>query len=190
MNLAEVSIDYRDRPQGSVSKLNTVSDGAKVLKTIGTLLRDTKPFAFFTSLSLVLALITIGLGIFLSFQYWETGLMNRIPTVLLIRLLGICTFLCFFSGTILTSLSKNQKNKYEQDLTLLRQQRAIRQLSIQILRHKQNSSHFYQKPKTLTKSSKPLHPLHKPFPSTLRPSEESSPPKFSPSASGKSEVLA
>ncbi len=190
MNLAEVSIDYRDRPQGSVSKLNTVSDGAKVLKTIGTLLRDTKPFAFFTSLSLVLALITIGLGIFLSFQYWETGLMNRIPTVLLISLLGICTFLCFFTGTILTSLRKNQKNKFEQDLTRLRQQRAIRQLAIQILRDKQNLAHFYQKPKPLKKSSKPVSSLHKPFPSTLRPSEESSPPKFSPSASGKSEVLA
>ncbi len=137
MNLAEVAIDYRDRPEGSVSKLNTVSDGAKVLKTIGTLLRDTKPFAFFTCISLLFAIITICLFIPIYLDFLRTGRVDRIPTLIMVSLFGICTFLCFFTGVILTSLRKNQKSEFERDLTMLRQQKDIRHLEHKIRREEQ-----------------------------------------------------
>ncbi|MDE5758174.1 MAG: glycosyltransferase family 2 protein [Allobaculum sp.] len=134
MNLAEVVIDYQDRPAGSVSKLNTVSDGAKVLKTIGTLLRDTKPFAFFSCISLLLGIVTICLFIPICLQYWNRGIVTHVPTLLLATLLAIATFLCFFTGVILASLRKNQKNDFERDLMRLRQQQKIRQLASKTLR--------------------------------------------------------
>ncbi|MBF0579108.1 glycosyltransferase [Erysipelotrichaceae bacterium RD49] len=125
MQLAEVPIDYRDRPEGSVSKLNTVSDGMKVLKTIGTLLRDTKPFAFFTAISVVFLLITLGLFIPVYLNYLHTGLVDKIPTLIMVGMFGVCTLLCFFTGVILTSLRKNQKKEFERDLTTLRLDREI-----------------------------------------------------------------
>lgn len=127
MQLAEIPIGYRDRPEGSVSKLNTVSDGLKVLKTIGTLLRDTRPFAFFTTISLVFLLITLGLFIPVYAEYLKTGLVDRIPTLIMVGMFGVITLLCFFIGVILTSLRKNQKKEFERDLTILRLDREINQ---------------------------------------------------------------
>ncbi|MBD5424127.1 MAG: glycosyltransferase [Allobaculum sp.] len=138
MNLAEVAIEYRDRPEGSESKLNTVSDGAKVLKTIGTLLRDTKPFAFFSCISLLFAVVTICLFIPIYLDFLRTGKVDRIPTLIMVSLFGICTFLCFFTGVILTSLRKNQKSEFERDLTMLRQQKEIRHLENKIRREEQD----------------------------------------------------
>lgn len=124
MKLAEMPIGYRDRPEGSVSKLNTVSDGIKVLKTIGTLLRDTKPFAFFTWISMVFLIITAALFIPIYINYLHTGLVDKLPTLIMVSMLGIITLLCFFTGIILTSLRKNQKNEFERGLTLMRLARA------------------------------------------------------------------
>lgn len=126
MNVTEVPIDYRDRPAGSESKLNTVSDGIKVLKTIGTLMRDTRPFAFFTALSAVLLVITLALFIPIYISFLQTGQVDKIPTLIIISMLGIVTLLCFFTGVILTSLRKSQKNEFECNLTMLRQQKALR----------------------------------------------------------------
>lgn len=127
MNLAELPIDYRDRPDGSVSKLNTVSDGTKVLRTIGTLLRDTKPFAFFSWISLLFLIITVALFVPVYLDYLRTGQVDRMPTLIMVSLFGICTLLCFFTGVILTTLRKSQKREFERDLTILRQEREIRQ---------------------------------------------------------------
>lgn len=120
MKLAEVPIGYRDRPEGSVSKLNTISDGMKVLKTIGTLLRDTKPFAFFTWISVILLLITTAFFVPIYIDFLHTGLVEKVPTLIMVSMLGIITILCFFTGIILTSLRKNQKNEFERSLTTMR----------------------------------------------------------------------
>lgn len=125
MQLAEIPIDYRDRPEGSVSKLNTVSDGAKVLKTIGTLLRDTKPFAFFGWISLLFAIVAIALFIPIWLDFLHTGRVDKIPTLIIVGMLGVFALLCFFTGVILTSLRSNQKKEFERDLTLLRMNRNI-----------------------------------------------------------------
>lgn len=127
MNLTELPIDYRDRPDGSVSKLNTVSDGAKVLKTIGTLLRDTRPLAFFSWISFFFLILTIALFIPIYLDFLHTGKVDKLPTLIMVCLFGISTLLCFFTGVILTSLRKNQKQEFERDLTLLRQDRDLRQ---------------------------------------------------------------
>lgn len=120
MKLSEVPIGYRDRPEGSVSKLNTISDGMKVLKTIGTLLRDTKPFAFFSWISLLLLLITAAFFVPIYIDFLHTGLVAKIPTLIMVSMLAVITILCFFTGIILTSLRKNQKNEFERGLTMMR----------------------------------------------------------------------
>lgn len=125
MNLEEAPIEYRDRPEGSESKLNTFSDGAKVLGTIGRLLRDTKPFAFFTWISFILFLITLGFFIPIWVDFVRTGMVEKIPTLIMVSMLGVVTLLTFFSGIILTSQRKNQKNEFERDLTILRNQKKI-----------------------------------------------------------------
>lgn len=137
MNLAEEPIEYRDRPAGSESKLNTVSDGVKVLKTIGTLLRDTKPFAFFTWISLILFIITLAFFIPIMVSFVQTGRVDKIPTLIMTGMLGVLTMLCFFTGVILTSLRKNQKHEFERDLTILRQEREIRRQNEALLEAQQ-----------------------------------------------------
>ncbi len=123
MNVTEIPIDYRDRPEGSESKLNTVSDGIKVLGTIGTLLRDTRPFAFFTSVALILLLIALLFFVPIYVEFLKTGLVSKIPTLIMVSMLGIASLLCFFTGVILTSLRKSQKSDFEHNLTLLHELR-------------------------------------------------------------------
>lgn len=125
MLLAEVPIEYRDRPEGSVSKLNTVSDGMKVLRTIGTLLRDTKPFTFFTTVSAMLLLITVAFFIPVQFEFMQTGKVDKIPTLIMVAMMGMLTLLCFTTGVILTSLRKTQRNEFERSLTLLHEQKRL-----------------------------------------------------------------
>lgn len=117
--IVEVPIDYRDRPEGSVSKLNTYSDGYKVLMTIGTLFRDTKPYLFFSVVSLVLLIIS---GIFFTpilINYFETGLVDKYPTLIVISALWIIAIISFFSGVILQVLKKQHRHNFERHLNLL-----------------------------------------------------------------------
>lgn len=125
MNLKEAPIGYRDRPEGSESKLNTVSDGVKVLGTIGRLLRDTRPFAFFTWIALLIFVITLCFFIPIWISFLKTGQVEKIPTLIMVSMLGIVSLLCFFTGIILTSLRKSQKNEFEVNLTVLRNQRKL-----------------------------------------------------------------
>lgn len=80
--LEEIPVGYRDRPVGSVSKLNTFSDGAKVLKTIATLFREYKPFVFFTTIAVVLWVIAFLFFIPILSDYLQTGLVARFPTLI------------------------------------------------------------------------------------------------------------
>ncbi len=80
--IVEIPVTYRDRPEGSVSKLNTYSDGFKVLKTIALLFREYKPFFFFSIVAFVLLTISLVLGIPVLVSYFKTGLVARFPTLI------------------------------------------------------------------------------------------------------------
>ena len=113
--IKEMPIEYRDRTQGSVSKLNTFRDGFKVLMTIFRLFRENRPLLFFTVISLVLATIAIGLFIPVAKEYIETQLVPRMPTVILCASMIICSLLSFFCGLLLEC----QQKRHEQILEIL-----------------------------------------------------------------------
>ena len=118
MFLANVVIPYRDRPEGSESKLNTFSDGFKVLKTIGKLFRDYKPFLFFGVIALVLLALALGFFIPILIEYLQTGLVPRFPTLIACGFAAIAGIQSLFSGLILESI--RHKNKQDFELELIR----------------------------------------------------------------------
>ncbi len=77
--IKDVPVEYRDRPAGSESKLNTVSDGIKVIAMIGTLFKDYRPLKFFTLIALIFAIIGLALGIPIVVEYFQTGLVPPLP---------------------------------------------------------------------------------------------------------------
>jgi len=111
--LVEVPVSYRDRPVGSVSKLNTYSDGFKVLKTIATLFKEYKPaffFNIFASLFLIVALI-LGLPVFI--EYFQTGLVPKFPSLIVAGVFLTITLLLWITGIILEVIVKKHKQLYE-----------------------------------------------------------------------------
>jgi hypothetical protein len=91
--LEEIPVGYRDRPEGSESKLNTFSDGFRVLKTIGRLFMEYKPLTFFNTVSAILVLIAIGFFIPVFREYLITGLVKKFPTLIVsgvILMVGEC----------------------------------------------------------------------------------------------------
>lgn len=117
--IVEVPIDYRDRPEGSESKLNTYTDGYKVLRTIGTLFRDTKPYLFFTIISLMLLLIGGVFFVPILVNYFETGTVAKYPTLIVITAMWIIAIISFFSGVILQVLKKQHRHNFERYLNML-----------------------------------------------------------------------
>ena len=109
----EIPIDYRDRPEGSESKLNTFSDGFRVLKEIVMLCRDYKPFKFFTILSGILMVIATILFIPVLNEYHATHLVARFPTLFVSIFLYLSALLFFCCGLILDVLKNNQKKSRE-----------------------------------------------------------------------------
>lgn len=97
--IKEVPIAYQDRPQGSESKLNTYSDGLKVLKTIVNLFKDTKPLAFFSILSLILLLISFGFFLPILIQFVQTGIVDKFPTLIVISALTVIALLNFSAAS-------------------------------------------------------------------------------------------
>jgi len=113
MLVRNVVIDYRDRPEGSVSKLNTYSDGAKVLMTIARLFKNYKPFAFFGIISLLLALVSAGFMIPVLAEFFSTGLVPRFPTLIVCGITLLAALLLFISGLILSTLQEKDKRDFE-----------------------------------------------------------------------------
>lgn len=114
-NLAirEIPIGYRDRMEGSVSKLNTFSDGFKVIKTIFRLFREYKPFQFFGLLALLLAILAVGFIIPVLIVYFQTGLVPRFPTLIVSCFSGVCALLSFCCGLILDSIRTKHRQLFE-----------------------------------------------------------------------------
>lgn len=111
--LEEVPVKYRDRPKGSVSKLNTYSDGAKVLLTIARLFRDYKPFTFFSIITAILLCISAVLFIPVLVDYLKIGIVPRFPTLIVSGLLALLGFMFFFCGIVLQVIAKKHKQLFE-----------------------------------------------------------------------------
>ena len=113
MSLVEVPVQYRDRPAGSFSKLNTVSDGIRVLLTLFNLFRFYRPELFFGLVGLALLLVSAGLFVPVLAEYFQTGLVPRIPTQIFSGFLAIAGLLSFGVGLILGACKKQSDQMFE-----------------------------------------------------------------------------
>lgn len=116
--LVEIPVEYRDRPKGSVSKLNTYSDGFKVLKMIATLFKEYKPFYFFGIVALLFLIIALILGVPVVIEYFKTGLVPRFPTLIVSCIFVVLSMLFWITGIILEVIVKKHKQLYELYLNL------------------------------------------------------------------------
>ena len=116
MYVENVIVDYRDRPNGSESKLNTFSDGIKVLKTIGRLYRDYRPLGFYSFLAAILAIISTIFIIPVIITYGKTGLVPAFPTLIVCGFVYLAALLLFFCGMILTSIQLRNRQEFEMEL--------------------------------------------------------------------------
>ena len=113
MKIDHVVIPYRDRPEGSESKLNTVKDGIKVLRTIFTLHRNYKPYSFFGMIAAVLMLLSAGFFIPVLITYIRTGLVPNFPTLIVCGFAAIASLLSFFTGLQLQNAVQKNKQDFE-----------------------------------------------------------------------------
>ncbi|MBQ3798224.1 MAG: glycosyltransferase [Butyrivibrio sp.] len=123
MQIDNVIIDYRDRPEGSVSKLNTYADGFKVLRTIMRLYRSYKPFRFFFAFACLLALVSIIFFIPILQEYWETHLVPRFPTLIVCCFIMLAAVQSFFAGVILSTMALADRRQFEMQLNMLHRHR-------------------------------------------------------------------
>ena len=126
----ELPIDYRDRPTGSESKLNTVSDGARVIKTVLSLFKDYRPLAFFGLIALLLFAVAVGCFIPPLREYLATGRVNRLPLLVVSVGVGVSALLSLVCAAVLDSLRKQARQFYEL-LVTLRQEEIGRSQSAQ-----------------------------------------------------------
>jgi glycosyltransferase involved in cell wall biosynthesis len=109
MPLGEIETPYRDRPAGSVSKLHTYTDGAKILRMIVSLIKNHKPREFFSVVAVVLLLIGLAIGLPVVAEYLETHLVPRLPRAILALGLILLAFLSLTSGLVLASVARGRK---------------------------------------------------------------------------------
>lgn len=113
MNVENVVIDFRNRPEGSESKLNTYSDGAKVLMTVARLFKNYKPMEFFGLLALLLFVISLCFFIPIIITYGRTGLVPKIPTLIVVSTITVSAVMSLFSGLILSTMASKNKHDFE-----------------------------------------------------------------------------
>ena len=123
MRMENVIIEYRDRPEGSESKLSTYSDGFKVLWTILKLFRTYKPMAFFGTLSLVMVIIAAIFFIPVLIEYIQTGLVPNFPTLIVCGFVVVGAIQSFFSGLILQTILHKNKQDFEMELVHIEERR-------------------------------------------------------------------
>lgn len=115
--LKEIPINYRDRPAGSSSKLNTYKDGLRVIKTILSLFKDYKPLEFFSIISLIILILGLIFGVPVIYEFVETKYITKIPSAILATGLIISSVIFLINGFILDTLVKQHKQDYELFLT-------------------------------------------------------------------------
>ena len=111
--IAEVPIDFRDRPEGSESKLSTVSDGIKVLRMILSLFKDYRPMALFMWLTLIFVVLGLIVGIPVIVDFAQTGLVPRLPSAVLAVAFVLLGMLFLVAGLILDTVVKGTRKQYE-----------------------------------------------------------------------------
>ena len=116
MFVENVIIEYRDRPEGSVSKLNTYSDGFRVLRTIARLYRTYKPMNFYGVVAAVLAVLSVGFLIPILVKYSQTHLVPNFPTLFVCGFVMLAAIQSFFSGMILQTISQKNRQNFEMEL--------------------------------------------------------------------------
>lgn len=119
MQVENVIVEYRDRPEGSESKLNTYSDGMKVIFTIIRLFREYKPFSFFGVLALILFVVSVLFFIPVLSAYVKTGLVAKFPTLIVCGFVALAAVQSFFSGMILQNIAQKNRKEFELDLIML-----------------------------------------------------------------------
>lgn len=115
-----IPIKYKDRPEGSVSKLNTYKDGIMVIKTIEELVKEYRPRLFFNTCTIIFLLIALLLGTPVFIEYFKTGLVPKFPSLIVSMISLVIALLLFITGMILEVIAKKQKELYELYLNTLR----------------------------------------------------------------------
>ena len=111
--IVEIPIEYRDRPEGSVSKLNTYRDGFKVLRTIAVLFEEYKPAIFFNTIAIIFLALSLILGIPVLSEFFQTHLVPRFPTLIVSAIFLVMSLLFYITGIILQVIVKKHKQLYE-----------------------------------------------------------------------------
>ncbi|MCA1010840.1 glycosyltransferase family 2 protein [Halobacillus halophilus] len=119
--IREIPIEYKDRPEGSESKLNTLSDGYKVINKIFTLFKEYKPMLFFSFWSILFLVFGLIAGVPVIIEFWETGFIDKIPSAILAVGLVILSVLSFACGLILDTVAANFKKQFEWELNKIKQ---------------------------------------------------------------------
>ena len=112
LRLYEMPIQYRDRPEGSVSKLDTVGDGIRVMSTIFRMIREYKPLPFFGGLGLIIGIVGIVLCGTVTFEFAKTGVVTHFPTLIGAVMLVIAGLLLIIAGIILDVMAKNDRKTF------------------------------------------------------------------------------
>ena len=118
--MVEIPVEYRDRPEGSESKLNTVKDGIRVIKTIIALFKDYKPLTFFGIMSLICMLLGVGMFIPVLIEFLETSLVPRFPTLIVSVFMMVAGLLLISCGIILDVVTKKHRQLFELYLNILK----------------------------------------------------------------------
>ncbi len=124
MQVDNVVVNYRDRPEGSESKLNTYTDGLKVLGTIMRMFRQYKPLAFFTALALILTALSAAFFVPVLFEFLETGMVDKFPTLIVCGFVELAAIQSLFAGIILHNLGVKERRDFELHLNEIRRKDA------------------------------------------------------------------
>jgi glycosyltransferase involved in cell wall biosynthesis len=109
MGIAELPTPYAERPEGSVSKLNTIRDGIRILSIIGLFVKEERPLQVFAGVSALLALVALGLGLPVVAEFMQTGLVARFPTAILASALMVTAVMSLFSGLVLDTVTRGRR---------------------------------------------------------------------------------
>lgn len=119
LKIVEVPIIYRDRPEGSTSKLNTFKDGYKVIKMLFMIAKDYKPFLVYSIMSFIFFIASLILGIPVILDFYKTGLVNKFPTAILATGLMIISSMFLTCAIILDTIVNNNKRNYEVNVNII-----------------------------------------------------------------------
>ena len=119
LSLKSIPVEYRDRPEDSVSKLNTYSDGFKVLKTIARLFKEYRPLRFFGILAALFGVVGLVMFLPVLIEFFATGLVPRFPTLIVSTVMMICALLLLVCGLVLDTVAKKHRQLFEINLNIL-----------------------------------------------------------------------